>query len=53
MSFYGIIECFETTEGVYWAWEVQECLHVGMYKFVWLPKSVFEESYRMFITWAG
>ena len=52
MSFCGIVECCKTAEGVYGAWEVQESLYVGMYKFMQLPKSAFEKSYQVFITWA-
>ena len=53
MSFYGIIECFKTAEGAYEAWEVQESLHISTCKFLLLPKSVFDKSYRVFITCAG
>ena len=45
MSFFGIIESFKTAEGLYVALEVQKSLLVGVYKFVWLPKSIFEKSY--------
>ena len=53
MSFYCIIECFETAESVYGAWEIQKGLHVGMYEFMWLSKPVLEESYRMLVTCTG
>ena len=53
MSFYGIIECFKIAKGAYGTWEVQESLHIITYKFLLLPKSVFDKSYRVFIACAG